>query len=238
MSLFTKKSITAPKRVCLCLKEARERKNITLDEMGKRLRIDTKFIEALETCKFSELPFSPMYQKHLIKAYMTILEVDASSVVEQFSREEMPTHPHGAVLLPTSMPRAHNIPMMLRFGAIALFVLSCFGYLGLQVHRILEPPKLVILTPEQGRITDKSALRVTGKTDPEVKVSINGTEVSQNEHGDFAATLDLPSGVNTLVISAKKKHGKTTTETRHVIVRHDHEQFSFTDDVAPLSGRL
>ncbi len=238
MSLFTKKSIAAPKRVCLCLKEARERKNITLDDMGKRLRIDTTYIEALETCRFSDLPFSPMYQKHLIRAYMAVLDLDAALMVEQFSREELPTHQHGAVLVPTSLPRAHNLPMMLRFGAIALFVLSCFGYLGLQVHRILEPPKLVILTPEQGRITDESALEVSGQTDPEVKVTINGTEVAQNEHGDFSQTLDLPDGVNTLVISAKKKHGKTTTETRHVIVRHTNEQFSLTEDSASLSGRL
>lgn len=238
MSLFTKKSIAAPKRVCLCLKEARDRKNTTLEEMGKRLRIDTKYIEALETCRFSELPFSPMYQKHLIRAYMAVLGIDASSMVEQFSREELSSHSHGTVLLPNSMPRTHNLPMMLRFGAIAFVVLACFSYLGLQVHRILEPPTLLVFSPEQGHITDQSVLSVTGQTDPEVQVSINGTNVLQNEQGKFSATLDLPTGVNTLMISARKKHGKTTTETRHIIVRQGNNQFSRTDTISPLADRL
>jgi len=52
-----------------------------------------------------------------------------------------------------------------------------------------------------------------------VTVSVNGKDVGTNEKGVFEAQIDLSVGVNTLTIEAKKKHGKTTQEVRHVVLK-------------------
>lgn len=231
-SLFQKKEITPPKRVCLCLKEARERKGISLEEMSLRTRMSKSQLAALEDCRFQDLPFAPVYQKHLIKAYMASLGMDAAGFVAQFDTEEAPVKKHLPLAIRTpSFSRFLSLPLVLRVGAVICITIGCITYLGFQVKGILEPPELTIYSPQQGYILNTPNLRVTGKTDPEVRVLINGTKVMQGESGDFSANLNLTTGVNTIVISAQRKHGKITTATRHVVVR-EQKQFSLTSDTA------
>ncbi|HYE60321.1 MAG TPA: helix-turn-helix domain-containing protein [Candidatus Kapabacteria bacterium] len=229
MVAFTKKAVAPAKRVCFCLKEAREAKGIKLNALSERMHISRPYLEALEECRFSDLPFAPIYQKHLIKSYLEALQIDPIPYLKQFSEEETPVtlSLHG-VTKKTSFSFI-SLPLVLRFAGIVVMIGICASYLGLQVKHIVEPPKLTIYTPTHGTITNSGSLTVTGKTEPEVAIAINGTSVRQKENGEFTVELDLPVGVNTLQISAKKKHGKSTTETRHVIVR-DVQQFTLTSD--------
>ena len=68
-------------------------------------------------------------------------------------------------------------------------------------------------------VTDDFSLVVQGKTDKEVAVTINGIVVPPNTSGQFNERVDLAPGMNTITVTAKRKHGKTTTEIRHVILR-------------------
>ncbi|MCX6779887.1 MAG: hypothetical protein NT034_01765 [Candidatus Magasanikbacteria bacterium] len=46
----------------------------------------------------------------------------------------------------------------------------------------------------------------------------NGQEIKVDENGQFNTTILLADGVNTLTLSTTKKHGKTTTLVRHIVV--------------------
>lgn len=210
------------KRVCLRLKEARKQKNITLSELSKRTKISKEHLLAIEECRFDDLPFANIYKKNFIRSYCQAVGECSNSCVSQFTDEELPPPPPQPVQTKRrySTPSVfHYLPNILR----VMFALSLagllVGYLGLQVKHILEPPTLVVYTPQEGFITDGATVLVQGKTEKEAELSINGTTIGHNEDGQFREVIDVSDGVNTIVVTAKKKHGKTTSETRHVIVR-------------------
>jgi hypothetical protein len=77
-----------------------------------------------------------------------------------------------------------------------------------------------VFSPAEGSIVTEASTLVEGVTEAESQLAVNGQEVIMNADGKFEAELNLIPGLNTITIaSTKKKHGKTTTITRHVIVR-------------------
>ncbi len=227
MHLFSKKKIETSKRVCIRLKEAREAAGLTLDEVVEKTKIQKQYLRALEACEFDKLPMSGVYQRHFIKRYLRALGRKPESFLPQFVQEEQPTqtpdcqHPHFFV----RARNLHNLPLVVRSACLIALVAILIGYLGLQIKHIVEPPKLVLQSPLDGFITDDIAIMVQGETEKETTISINGKEISNNGTGQFQEQIDLQPGINTLIISAKKKYGKTTTMTRHVILR-DVSRFS------------
>jgi len=211
------------KRVCLKLREARIERNVSLTELSKKTKINKEHLLALEECRFDDLPFANIYKKNFIKAYCKALNICGDDCCRQFDEEEIVKNPYiSPKNKKTHTPNIlHNLPLFLRFGILMGIASIFIGYLGLQVKHILEPPKLTIYTPEEGFITDTNTVIVQGKTEKESEVSINGTNIKHNDDGRFKEAIDVSDGVNTITITAKKKHGKITSDTRHVIVRKE-----------------
>lgn len=218
---FTKKTIEPTKRVCIRLKEAREEKGISLERIAKRTKIDKRYLLALEECRFEELPEALIYQKNFLKRYLRALDIDPKPFVAQFLMEEY-TEEESKQYHPTkkmSSARFQNIPMVVRYGIVSLVVFGFLGYISFQVANILEPPQLVIHAPENGLVTNETTLHIQGQTNPEVRVTVNGKEIMNNDRGEFEETIDLSPGINELLVMAQKKHGKTTVETRYIILK-------------------
>ena len=228
---FQTKNLQKPERTCIHLKNLREQKGISLEEIAKRLKMSTHHIRALEECRSKDLPFASIYKKKLVRQYCSIVEADYKKLVHQFVEEEL--EQSLAPIAQKSLSKKgivvwYNIPFLFRIGATLAIALVFFGYLGLQVKKIIEPPELQLFSPVNGMITAESNLQIRGQTDKEVKVTINGKEIKNSEQGVFDETLSLAPGVNTLVISAEGKHGKTTSETRYVVLENKPE-FSAID---------
>ena len=222
MSTFKRKKIQQSSRVCLRLKEIREQLGFTIDGMAKKTRLSKKYIIALEACEFDVLPKGKIYQKNFIKTYLSALGVNPTPYIQQFVREETLTeeennsvHPH----TPYSRLRFQNIPALLRYSSIALTVFILVGYLGFQIHRILEPPSLTLASPINGAITTDAAISVRGLAESANHITINGKLIAHTEEGQFEEMIDLSEGVNEIKINVQKKHGKTTSETRYVTRR-------------------
>lgn len=192
--------------------------------MAKKTRLSKKYITALEACEFEKLPKGGVYQKNFIKRYLNVLNLPATSYIQQFLIEEgynkpaeepQQAHPH----TPKPVLRFQALPDLMKYISVAVVLFSVLGYLGWQVHRILEPPMLTLASPEDGHITSDEQITIRGVAEPETHLTINGKGISLAEEGHFEQTLDLVEGVNTIVVEATKKHGKTTTETRYVTQR-------------------
>ena len=100
-----------------------------------------------------------------------------------------------------------------------VFLIGFVGYLLWQVNGILQPPKLFVFSPNEGSVSNKLTAIVQGETEKEVHLTVNGKEARPNDKGRFEIILDLSNGVNTITISATRKHGKMATVIRHVIVK-------------------
>lgn len=217
---FTHKKLTPAKRVCLRLKGIREAAGVSIGEMCERTKLRKAYIHALESCAFHELPKGLVYQKNFIKLYLEALGIDPSNYIRQFLLEEdVPenerAHPH----TPFRSFHFHSLPSLIRQGALAAILFIAAWYLGWQIHTIVTAPRLQIYTPENGHITHEQRIAVRGSSEKETAVTVNGKTVIRSDEGLFQETVDLTPGVNTIIITATKKHGKTASDTRYVTYR-------------------
>lgn len=224
MTSFTQKQLKSANRVCVRLKEAREAAGFSIEDIVKKTKIRPNYIKALESCQFDELPKGIVYRKQIIKSYTQTIGVKPDSYIFQYTSEET-KEGNKMHIIPTRPNRSYfqNIPAMVRFACLLFVGLTSATYLGLQIHKIIQPPTLALHSPENGVITYDSAIDVYGETGNEVFVSINGKEIINNGSGQFTERIDLTQGVNTIVVSAKRRHGKSTTVTRHVIQKENNQ---------------
>lgn len=217
---FFSKKIEAPARVCLRLKKTREEQNLSLEEMEKTTHIAKKYLEAIESCKFTDLPKARAYRIAYIREYAQALGLNPDSVLFQFTKDDglsdiADKHPHTEL----KTAKISSFSLLARYAFIGILVVFFVGYMIWQIRGILNPPKLSVFTPLEGMIVSRLNVLVQGETERECQLNINGQNVMANEDGRFETPVDLTNGVNTITISAIKKHGKTTTVTRHVVAK-------------------
>ncbi len=222
---LTKKKLKPAESISFQLKHAREEHHLSIPEVADRLKMSKEHIELIESGDYSRLPFALIYQKKLLGNYAELVDLNKETLLQQFQVEQCP-----AVNLPQiKFRRLHEkkftLPFVLRIGAISLSTFVLLGYFVFQIKQIVKPPELTLVAPLDGLVTKDESIEVKGKTESEVRVMINGKEVKHGEQGDFQEPLTLAPGVNTIVISATSKHGKTATLTRYVVAQKD-TQFS------------
>lgn len=221
-SSFVKKALIPPERVCFRLRALRQEKKVSLEEMESRTHISKKYLQAMEECRFRDVPFAGVYQKNFVKSYVEALGVNPEPFLRQYIIEETVKEdkkPKTEQEKEIARSRWNILPTFLRFALVLIPALILIGYLGWQVRRIVTPPSLTLYSPVEGFITPDSTVSVQGETEPEAQISINGQEIKNSEKGQFKEEINLAEGVNTITIVVQKKHGKTTTETRHVVYK-------------------
>ncbi|OGH79265.1 MAG: hypothetical protein A2469_04495 [Candidatus Magasanikbacteria bacterium RIFOXYC2_FULL_40_16] len=218
--MFEKKKISAGKRVCARLKEARQKSFVSLDELSKQTKISKRHLIALEECQFDDIPYAIIYQKNFLKKYAEILNLPVEEILSQFNDEETGgTKKEIQISNELHKKKFQNLPSFLRLAFILVIVFTLVGYIGWQIQTLLKPPELILFSPENGLVTTNYELVIRGQTNQESKISINGLEISSKGDGQFEETITLSPGVNTINITAKKKHGKTTELVRYVIYK-------------------
>jgi hypothetical protein len=96
-------------------------------------------------------------------------------------------------------------------------VVAILLYLGWEVSKIVSPPSLKLFEPPENYITGESLISIVGSTDPEAQVIINGDEIFVDKDGSFSETLVLESGINTIIVEAKKPRSRPITINRQVL---------------------
>lgn len=220
MSIFCFKKISPPVRLGEQLKEARTKLGLSLETVSSKTRIAEKYLQAIEESNFEALPKARAYRLAYIRGYAGLVKLNPQKISCQFCKE------NGLGDVINQHPRRsfkcfpfYSFSWMARNVLIALFLVVFIGYLSWQVRGILTPPVLDVYSPQEGFISGRAEATVQGKTEKECRLTINGQTVQVDERGNFTAPINLSTGVNTITLSATKKHGKTTTVTRHVVVK-------------------
>jgi len=200
------------------LKTAREAKGLSIEEAVKKTQIPLKYLEALENNRFFDLPKAKSHRQAYMRELCKLYNLNFEDIAYKFDCEG------GLKLLTKSyFPKSdkYNLqPLSLVVKNLA-FILSVFlfvVYLGWQIHGIVTPPKLIVYSPIEGQLSNRAETAIQGETDKESQLEVNGKEIKVNEQGKFNDVILLSNGVNTITLSTTKKHGKTTTVTRHVVV--------------------
>lgn len=222
MTFFCSKKIISEQdlRLGTKLKNAREVFNIDIRTASNAIKVPGKYLTALEKNRFNDLPKAKIFRLNYLKKYANFLHLNEEETEEQFIKE------NGLKNIEQIHPKKFlkntplfSISIFARNFLITSFLLMFIAYLAWQVKGILEPPKLVIYNPAEGITIMDNQINVQGETDNECRLTINGQEIRADEKGRFNLKVDLSHGLNTIVISAIKKHGKVSTITRHIVVK-------------------
>jgi cytoskeletal protein RodZ len=202
------------------LKKVREESKISLDEAVQGTQIQKKYLEALEQGNYSLLP-GPVYIESFLKKYADFLKVSSDYVLSLYHQHEKKTlrkkHESSFSPLPKSVNKGIITPRLIRRIIIGLIIAFCLAYVVFVIAKIFSPPKLIINSPDDYTTVDKNSIEISGSTEPEAILTINGKQIFLDEKGNFFEIVSLKEGVNEIIISAAKEKSKETTLRRSII---------------------
>lgn len=205
-----------PRVLCLRLKNMRENACISVSKMAKETGIAPSHIKALEACEYEKLPTGSA-RRTIVKQYANALKINEQTLSVYFDELKTNSHTHKK----TKRFSIHALPTKLRFITTTLMISALLGYLGWEIQGMIGPPKLVIDYPSVNHETHISHITVTGQTNPETQVTINGLITNITTTGVFDEKVHLKEGVNDITIIAESKRGGKTQESRSILYTPD-----------------
>jgi cytoskeletal protein RodZ len=203
------------------LKTARTQKEISLTDAARVTKIKIEYLQWLESGEMEKLPVG-VYRKNYLRQYASFLGLKAEEIVKQLADYQLDSN-HQQLLFSRQAPKI-SYPFGLHRLFIRLLIFSivtiCLVYLGFYIKNIVAPPELAITSPLENLITADNALTVTGRTEPEAQVTINGEKVLLDASGLFSKKINLASGVNNILITAQKKYSRINQIYRTVLLKN------------------
>ena len=229
------------------LRQARERRGVTIAEASATLKIRAPIIDAFEREDHSQLP-PRIYALGQLRTYAAYLGLDPSTVAAGWQgesvRENAPT-PVRSQRATSAMERFVSLrPGIIRstrgvlaLGGLGLAVLLIGGFMALQLLRFVLPPSIAITYPVEAISNLESgtlSYELTGIADAGASIVINTSAGARlttqaDESGLWSLLVPLGTG-RTEVVARAVKPGtggeSSTTEARVFIVE-------LPDKVAP-----
>jgi cytoskeletal protein RodZ len=203
------------------LKKTREQKKLSLAEVSATLKINVKYLEALERGDFEALPIG-IYKINFLKEYVIFLGLPLDEFVDLFENsqngkdnlmeEDLFVRKAGNARFSLTIPKVLRSLLLLSSSAV------CLIYLAYSLNAIIAAPVLNIESPSLDTVTKEKEIVVRGSTVPEAQVMINDELVLASSDGVFEKKVNLKSGLNTIVISAQKKYSRTNEMIKKVMV--------------------
>lgn len=169
------------------LRRAREEKGLSLKEAAARLALKARVLEALEACRFEELP-EPALVRGYLRRYALLLGLDPESLLALY--------PLAPTFSPPPPPASRR-----PFPWFLLLVLALLGALGYGAYLVLRPApaQTVSLPPEPPpKPPERYGLRVVSEP-PGARVYLDGFYLGQTplaspplEGGRRLLRLELP----------------------------------------------
>lgn len=201
-------------------KEARLAKHLSLDDVAKGTKIRASFLSAIERGEYSKLP-SSSYAQGFVRNYAEYLDLPVREIMALFRREfdeekSFRVLPEGFVKdagLPVRRIKIHQSVLLV---VAAIILLS--GFLLFQYRAAFIDPSLSVSSPQENQKTSTD-VRVIGKADQNVTVTVNNSPVIINENGEFSKQLSLFPGKSTIIVKAVNAFGRERIIERDIEVR-------------------
>ena len=201
------------------MKQRRIDQGYSIDEAAQASGVPQRHIKLLEAEQVERLP-SFLYVKAFLSRYCQFLSVDCDPVTLAYEKlferiKPTPPRPPSAIKIKKTKITPRRISLI---SIIALFVVLG-GFALWQSSFILKPPELTITQPGLEQQTTLDNILVSGLTDPQATVTLNGEQIFVDNNGTFQETVLLNEGINTLTIISSSRFGKQKTRTVRVTYR-------------------
>lgn len=218
---FAKRTMTASLTLGQRFQQLREETGLSVEAVAAKLHIAAKYVRAIEDGRYVDIP-GLVYARQFVRLYADYLGLQADTAMERFDHEYRVVSKTSR--LPRPLPPARvstEHPWLrrhFRFVLASLIVAVVLAYISWQAYRLFTPPRLLVTEPPTDITTSQNQIRVSGQTEPNVTVAINDQAVAVNASGQFSESVDVSAGLNTLRITAAKKHSQPRVITRQVLV--------------------
>ena len=211
----------------------------SLADVSRSIKIQVKYLEALESGSYAGLP-ADVYVRGFLRSYARYLGCDEEAILRMYERER------NIQLSLKKKSSATNESLHIRWPSFivtaktvwtACIVLALSGvvlYLFREYHTFVSAPRLVILEPRDQGVVSEADIVVRGEADHGARVLINGQPALVDAQGNFMEKLWLQPGLNTIVVSAANRFGKERTETITIEAMFSPEQAMY-DETAVMS---
>ncbi|GGM91539.1 hypothetical protein GCM10007092_00600 [Thermus composti] len=149
------------------LRAAREEKGLSLKEAARALALRVEVLEALEACRFEDLP-EPALARGYLRRYAHLLDLDPGPLLALFPQSSMPRPPEAK-----PQKKAPWLWILL----FLVLPLAFGGYLLFQALRP-APPQVVEVAPPPPKPPERYRLRVVS-TPPGARVYLDGFYLGQ-----------------------------------------------------------
>ena len=204
------------------LKNLRSEGRVALFEVSRETKIPVKYIEMIEEGKYEKLP-PDVYVKGFLRAYAEFLGIEPKKIIKLYEREkDIKNNLNGGekkapqVKKKTRLSHFVVTPRIIIAVSVAVAVIGGFSYLYSQIGRFAAVPRLVITSPASDENIPGNSISVSGYTDEDAKLTINGQPVLVSDKGEFKEDILLQSGVNSITISALNRFNKEISKTVNI----------------------
>jgi transcriptional regulator with XRE-family HTH domain len=195
------------------LRTAREAKGVDLARVERDTKIRTRYLSALETGDYAELPGS-VYTKGFLRNYGAYLGLDVEYLVDLYRLESAApiTERLTVPTPPRPIATRRRRPLVVTPGAIAAAVLTVgvaafIIYLVAEFVTFARTPALVITDPATNVSSyDSLEYTIIGTTEPDSRVTVEGLRenpsVTADGDGHFRIEVALVPGSNVITLQA------------------------------------
>lgn len=218
------------------LRRVREEHGMTIEGVVDRIRIQKKYVIALENASYEELP-ADVYTRGFLRSYAQIVGLDPDALVAQFVKERSVDRKlHVPVSerrvgrrspsfvsffpLPRFSSRPVITPRLLLIVSVVCAFVGVLGYLFYQIGSFAAAPTVILERPDRDVTIDSTTMTVIGSTEANVDVVVNGQEVFVDGDGRFSTSVTLQEGLNEILVIGRNRVGKETRVLRNVVVEH------------------
>lgn len=202
------------------LREEREKKGLSLDDVVAALKIRKNFIINIEKGDFEPLP-SESYAMGFVKNYADYLGISSTRAAALFRRE----YEAKQIEVIPKFRKTSRLPGKRLFSrsakgyVVTAIIIVAVVYIAFQFSFLFTGPKLSLKTPRNGSVVASGVVFVTGKTDPYATVTVNGENVYVDLSGTFRKTLYVYHETEKITVVAHNRYGKETKKEVEVQVK-------------------
>jgi len=201
--------------------EERRRQGLTIAEISQSTKIREEFLRAIERGDFKSLPGSS-YAYGFVRNYAKFLGLPVEKSLALFRREY--DEKKNVEILPRGFtnPREYSITRF-KIGRSALLIffvsLVVLFFVIFQYRSALFNPALKVQSPAANSTLSSLNIEVSGRTDPEATLTVDGSQVSVDDSGNFSKQITVFPGSVVIDVKAQNKFGKTSEVKRAITVK-------------------
>ena len=191
------------------LRTKREEQGKSLQEISEETKVRVEYLDHIEQGEYNKLP-DKVYVRGFISTYAAALGLQPDQILPFYRRELQEDDGRDAKELPKHVEKRsiHITPNQVFLSVLAVVVIAFIAFLYIQFQQYAGVPVLIVDFPPKDTQTSLETVEISGKTDSDVRVTVNGQDASVLDDGSFRISYDLRSGVNRIRIVAKNLLGK------------------------------